>query len=67
MKLPRHPTLRAISHGTTAGIAIGGSVFATGWLFGDAGLIGLAVLAGPGLLLPYVLERRAKRAQKEPK
>lgn len=65
MKLPPHRTLRAINRGTMAGIAIGGSVFAVDWLFGGAGLIGLAVLAGPGLLLPYVLERRAKRAQKE--
>lgn len=36
------------------------------WRFGDAGLLGLAVAAGPGLiLLSHFMERRAKRAQKE--
>jgi hypothetical protein len=36
------------------------------WLFGEAGLIGLAFAAGPGLiLLSNFIERRARRVQKE--
>jgi len=36
------------------------------WLLGDHGVLVLAVVAGPGLiLLSHFMERRAKRAQKE--
>lgn len=68
MTLPLYQKLRAVGQGATAGAAIVGANAAVFCLFGDAGLIGLAVAAGPGLLvMSYVLERRAKRTQKESK
>jgi len=68
MTLPLYQTLRDVGQGATAGAAIVGLNAAVYWLLGDAGLIGLAVLVGPGLLLlSKVLERRAKLAQKDEK
>jgi len=66
MTLPIHLILRAIGQGAVTAAAISGTVYAIGRLFGGPGLIALAVIVGPGfILLSYVLERHAKRAQKE--
>ena len=59
-------TLRAMGQGVCMGCVVASIVGVVIWRFGDAGLLGLAVAAGPGLiLLSHFMERRAKRAQKE--
>ena len=59
-------TLRAVGQGVCMGCVVAGIAIAIILRFGDAGLLGLAVAAGPGLiLLSYFMERRAKRAPKE--
>ena len=59
-------TLRAVGQGVCIGCVAAGIAVAIILRFGDAGLLGLAVVAGPGLiLLSNFMERRAKLAQKE--
>jgi len=59
-------TLRAVGQGVCMGSVVAGVAGTIVFLFGDAGLLGLAVVAGPGLiLLSNFMERRAKRAQKD--
>lgn len=66
MKAPDYRTLRALGQGVTGGCVVSAVIGLIVMLFGEAGLIGLAFAAGPGLiLLSNFMERRAKRAQKE--
>lgn len=59
-------TLRAVGQGVCMGCVVASIAGVVIWCFGDAGLLGLAVAAGPGLiLLSHFMERRAKRTQKE--
>ena len=59
-------TLRAAGQGVCMGYVVASTAGLVIWRFGDDGLLGLAVVAGPGLiLLSHFMERRAKRAQKE--
>ena len=59
-------TLRALGQGVCMGCVVAGIAGAIVLRFGDAGLLGLAVVAGPGLiLLSHFMEHRAKRTQKE--
>lgn len=66
MKGPDYRTLRAVGQGVSLACVVSAVFGLVVWLFGEAGLIGLAFVAGPGLiLLSNFMERRAKRAQKE--
>lgn len=66
MKAPDYRTLRALGQGVTMGGLASAVIGLVVMLFGEAGLIGLAFAAGPGLiLLSNFMERRAKRAQKD--
>jgi len=57
-------TLRAVGQGVCMGCVVASIAGLVIWYFGDAGLLGLAVAAGPGLiLLSHFMERRAKRTQ----
>ena len=59
-------TLRAMGQGVCMGCVVASIAGVVIWHFGDTGLLGLAVAAGPGLiLLSHFMERRAKLAQKE--
>jgi hypothetical protein len=58
-------TLRAVGQGVCMGCVIAGIAGTIVFQFGDAGLVALAVVAGPGLiLLSHFMERLAKLAQK---
>jgi hypothetical protein len=59
-------TLRAVGQGVCMGCVVASVAGTIVFRFGGAGLIGLAVIAGPGLvLLSHFMERRAKRTPKE--
>jgi hypothetical protein len=59
-------TLRAVSQGVCMGCVVASIAGTIILRFGDAGLLGLAVAAGPGLvLLSNFVEHGAKLAQKE--
>lgn len=59
-------TLRAVGQGVCMGCVVASVAGTIVFRFGGAGLIGLAVVAGPGLiLLSHFMERRAKLAQKD--
>jgi len=61
-------TLRAVGQGVCMGCIVAGIAGAIVLRFGDAGLLGLAVFAGPGLiLLSHFMERHAKLAQRDEK
>lgn len=66
MKAFDYQTLRAVGQGASLGLAVSAVVGLITMWFAEAGLIGLAIVAGPGLiLLSNFMERRANRAQKE--
>lgn len=59
-------TLRAVGQGVCMGCVVAGIAGTIVLRFGDAGLLGLAVVAGPGLiLLSHFMERSEKRTQKD--
>ena len=65
---PLHRRMRAVGAGVSIGCIAAGAIGLAVTYFGAAGIIGLAVLAGPGLIVAaHVLERRAHREQKEEK
>jgi len=62
----RDMRMRAVGEGVSGGCTVAGVIGMTAHYLGIAGLLCLAVVAGPGLLLAsHMLERRASRGQKE--